>query len=189
MEEKEFEELRGHIDGFLNTEKYSSKELRNICKDYTKRARELGVKAKYTFTIKDGHILLEEVELFGEETLWIPEFVFGTNRSLASLEKYSPDSFGYSIISGKVIHGSENLHTVVSSGLVNMTMLFAGLKTASLDLSKFDMSKVKEFSGAFLGCQDLEEIKGLDDWDLHKLVYGYMTFAYCHELNLRGKEE
>lgn len=76
------------------------------------------------------------------------------------------------------IQGLEKLDT---SGVTNMSCLFSGVKTTSLNLSNFNTSKVTAMSMMFMGCTALESLD-LSTFDTSKVTTMSMMFRNTNKL-------
>ena len=87
----------------------------------------------------------------------------------------------------KEINGLENLDT---SNVTIMTSMFSGyVGLISLDLTEWDTSKVTDMNGMFYRCNNLKEIKGLENWDVSNVTNMSNMFSKCKSLvtlNLTG---
>ena len=74
-----------------------------------------------------------------------------------------------------------NLGNIDTSSLKNMNMLFKGTKITSIDLSKFDTSKVTTMKWMFCECSKLEIIN-LSNFDTSQVTDMSFMFAGCSNL-------
>ncbi len=82
------------------------------------------------------------------------------------------------------IHGLENLDT---SKVTSMFMMFANTSPNApkvLDLSHFDTANVESMRAMFQGYARLEEIKGIESWDMSKVNNMNYMFGGCTNLKL-----
>ena len=58
-------------------------------------------------------------------------------------------------------------------------------KTYTIDVSDLDVSNVKDMKDMFLGCEELKDIKGLENWDVSNVEYMTGMFCCCYNLEYR----
>lgn len=68
-------------------------------------------------------------------------------------------------------------------GLKDYTYMFRSRQDLeTLDLSHWDMSEVIIINAMFIGCENLKEIIGIEDWNLSKIEEKIHVFRYCFNL-------
>jgi len=65
-----------------------------------------------------------------------------------------------------------------------MSLLFAGYSSLKKlpDISKWDLSKVKNIMGLFFGCSSLKELPDISKWNLSNVIYLSALFYGCSSL-------
>ena len=71
------------------------------------------------------------------------------------------------------------------SKVKDLTSMFFGLvNVKEIDLSGWNTSNVTTMNGMFIGCKNLKEIKGIEDWDVSKVIDMEDMFYECESLEL-----
>jgi len=90
------------------------------------------------------------------------------------------------IIRGEIEKQGKNVdlrHVVIPQGLNKMDYLFLNQHTVeSLDLTGWDMTDVRTFTGMFDGCTNLKSIRGIEDWNVNDAYNFYEMFNECRSL-------
>lgn len=94
------------------------------------------------------------------------------------------------IIEEKIKTSNEiNLSNIDISDVDNLRDLFFGLQPEVVNISNWDVSHIRDFSGMFKGCKNLKDIFGIENLDMRNATNLKDMFYRCEsliELNLEN---
>lgn len=74
-------------------------------------------------------------------------------------------------------------HIFLPENMTSLSFLFEDYdKIESLDLTGWDMTDVRTFTGMFDGCTNLKSIRGIEDWNVNDAYNFYEMFNECRSL-------
>lgn len=77
-----------------------------------------------------------------------------------------------------------NLNSIDTSEIIDMSNLFNGAEgVLKIDISGWDVYKVKNMDSMFKGCVNLEKIVGIEDWDVSNVENMQDMFRDCEAFN------
>lgn len=80
-----------------------------------------------------------------------------------------------------------DLSDIDVSKLDDLSEIFIWYKFKTIDISVWDTSNVKVMTQMFYGCDELEDIIGIEDIDIKNVVYMAYMFADCPKLDITDK--
>ncbi len=80
-----------------------------------------------------------------------------------------------------------DLSDIDVSELDDLSETFIWYKFKTIDISGWDTSNVKVMTQMFYGCDELEDIIGIEDIDIKNVVYMAYMFADCPKLDITDK--
>lgn len=77
-----------------------------------------------------------------------------------------------------------NLNSIDTSEIIDMSNLFNGMDgLLKIDISKWDVSKVKNMNSMFKGCVNIKQIIGIESWDVSNVENMQDMFRDCELFN------
>lgn len=80
-----------------------------------------------------------------------------------------------------------DLSDIDVSELNDLSEIFIWYKFKTIDISSWDTSNIKNMTQMFYGCDELEDIIGIEDIDIKNVVYMAYMFADCPKLDITDK--
>ena len=87
----------------------------------------------------------------------------------------------------KKFNNNIDLSDIDVSKLDDLSETFIWYKFKTIDISGWDTSNVKVMTQMFYGCDELEDIIGIEDIDIKNVVYMAYMFADCQKLDITDK--
>ena len=106
------------------------------------------------------------------------------NIKLENIKSDNVMDLSHLFLHDSAIFNIDGLNKLNTKNVISMYDTFSGCSSLKkLDLSGWNVEKVSDFINLFSGCIELEEIKGINDWNTNNVTGMSCTFLNCQNIS------